>query len=330
MQVLFETPVLTRDQLRIALGAPAPVDGTLLPGPFGSLSAIDLADQAEQIKISPVFLGAEELSKLWTAMQARYRPSMAYQVSVVLIQSETPGRDAPPVLQRGRNDSGPVAQGSLAPVLAATCSATSPLQSAVRLGDDLFLTGSGLARANATIQLELPRYQVARTLLPAMVANTPNTSTQLGAHLPSISEDATGMEGWVIGVYAASLLVADPNLPAIATNTVPLAVAPRVTVSPLAASPGTVSLVVTCTPRLRDEQQAATRLYFGSTEVLPDNITNPGDPTQPTTLAFTITGVPAGRYPVRLRVDGIDSLPVVFSGTPARFDFDPQQTVVVA
>jgi len=35
MQILHETPVLTRQQLRTALAAPAPVDGTLLSGPFG-------------------------------------------------------------------------------------------------------------------------------------------------------------------------------------------------------------------------------------------------------------------------------------------------------
>ena len=69
MQLLHETPVLTRAQLRTVLGAPSPVDGSILPSPFGSLSALDLADQVELIKISPVFLTSEELSKMWTAMQ---------------------------------------------------------------------------------------------------------------------------------------------------------------------------------------------------------------------------------------------------------------------
>src|SRR5262249_22205185 len=50
MQVLHETPVLSRAQLRTVLGAPALVDGTILPSPFGNLSALDLADQVELIK----------------------------------------------------------------------------------------------------------------------------------------------------------------------------------------------------------------------------------------------------------------------------------------
>src|ERR1043166_7068288 len=63
MQLLHETPVLSRAQLRTVLGAPSLVDGSILPQPFGPLSALDLADQIELIKISPVFLSTEDLSK---------------------------------------------------------------------------------------------------------------------------------------------------------------------------------------------------------------------------------------------------------------------------
>ncbi len=328
MQVLHETPVLTRDQLRIALGAPAPVDGSLLPGPFGTLSAIDLADQAEQIKITPVFLGSEDLSKLWTAMQARYRPSMAYSISVVLIQSQAPGRSALPVLKRGADDRGPVAYGSRPPVLTSVQAAASPLQPAVRLGDDLLIAGANLLRANVGVHIEQPQYAIARDLAP--VAGTRPGSASLGVHLPSTVEDATGMSDWVIGVYSVSLRMSDPGLPAWGTNSVPMALAPLIGVSPLSHAPGTIALSVTCTPRLRDPQQSQVRLLFGSTQVLADSIVTPADTTQPTTLAFTIPGVVAGTYPVRLRVDGIDSLPVIFSGTPPRFDFDPLQSVNVA
>jgi len=75
MQLLHEYPGLSRQQLRTALGNPTPpVEGTLLPGPFGTMSAVDLAEQLELIKISPQYLSGEDLSKLWTAMQARYPP----------------------------------------------------------------------------------------------------------------------------------------------------------------------------------------------------------------------------------------------------------------
>ncbi len=106
LQIFHETPVLSRRDIRTALGSPAPVGTGLLPSTFGNLSALDLADQIEQIKITPHYLTTEELSKLWTAMQARYRQSMAYQVSVVLIQSTKLTKTALPVLSRGKDDRG--------------------------------------------------------------------------------------------------------------------------------------------------------------------------------------------------------------------------------
>ena len=61
MQMLHETPVLPRAAIRTALGSAAP------PGP---LAASDLADQIEQIKITPQLMNIEEVWKLWTALQA--------------------------------------------------------------------------------------------------------------------------------------------------------------------------------------------------------------------------------------------------------------------
>src|SRR4029077_8352475 len=42
----------------------------------------------------------EEISRLWTAFQARYRPTAAYQVSVVLIESRATTKTALPVITR--------------------------------------------------------------------------------------------------------------------------------------------------------------------------------------------------------------------------------------
>ena len=100
MQVLHETPVLSRDAIRRSLAAPPPVTGSVLPPALQALVAAELADQVEQIKICPEALSTEELSKLWTALQARFRPSAAYQVSVVLIESRRTTKSALPVRLR--------------------------------------------------------------------------------------------------------------------------------------------------------------------------------------------------------------------------------------
>lgn len=326
MQVLHETPVLTRQQLRTALAAPSPVDGAILPGPFGTLSAVDLADQVELLKITPVYLTSEDLAKLWTAMQARYRPSMAYLVSVVLIQSEARTTSALPVLKRGPDDRGPVAQGVPAPVLAGVRPAASDVLPAVRLGEDLVVSGTNLRSDVSTLQLENARLDIRRELsfTGSVVAG------QLIVHLPSVAEDPSGMAGWAVGVYTVAIRIAEPSRPVWTTNAVPIALAPLITVTPLASGPGTVNLTVTCTPRLRPEQEAQARLLFGDTAIKAESITTPATPTFPTTLTFKIPGVVAGNYLVRLRVDGIDSLPVTISGSPPKLDFDPQQTVTVS
>ena len=54
----------------------------------------------EQIKIAPLSLTTEEISCLWTAFQARYRPTAAYQLSVVLIESRQSVRTPLPVRSR--------------------------------------------------------------------------------------------------------------------------------------------------------------------------------------------------------------------------------------
>jgi len=99
MQLLHETPVLTRDAIRRALGPSFPVNGGL-PPELANLFTSGLADQVEQIKIAPLSLTTEEISRLWTAFQARYRPTAAYQLSVVLIESRKSVRTPLPVRSR--------------------------------------------------------------------------------------------------------------------------------------------------------------------------------------------------------------------------------------
>ena len=47
-------------------------------------------------------MNSEEMSRLWSALQAHYRPTAAFQVSVVLIQPQRPATSPLPVLTRGR------------------------------------------------------------------------------------------------------------------------------------------------------------------------------------------------------------------------------------
>lgn len=102
MQLFHETPVLPRAAIRKSLSAPSQVaeGASGLPVALLNLFTSGLADQVEMIKIWPQTLTTEEISRLWTAFQAKYRPTAAYQCSVLLIQSEAPTAVAPPVRRR--------------------------------------------------------------------------------------------------------------------------------------------------------------------------------------------------------------------------------------
>jgi hypothetical protein len=97
MQLVHEMPVLTPDLVRKTFSVASPVSDKLMPASVPDRNPADLADQVEYCKIAPRYLTTEELSRLWSAMQARYRPSMAYDVSVVLIESVSATKAALPV-----------------------------------------------------------------------------------------------------------------------------------------------------------------------------------------------------------------------------------------
>jgi hypothetical protein len=101
MQLLHETPVLTREAIRTSLAPPTTVSGGGLPPELQALSTSELAEQFELIKITPNTLSTEEISKLWAAFQAKYRPTAAYVVSVVLIESKKTTKTSLPVRERG-------------------------------------------------------------------------------------------------------------------------------------------------------------------------------------------------------------------------------------
>jgi hypothetical protein len=96
MQLLHQTPVLTPEKIRAALENFSPKKSRVQAPPVKvALSASQLADQLQQIKITPQFLSFEDMSKLWSALQARYRPSVCYQVSAVVVGALSDREDRP-------------------------------------------------------------------------------------------------------------------------------------------------------------------------------------------------------------------------------------------
>ena len=302
MSVLHSHPLLGRDELK------------------GVLAGNDLDRQFERVRITALPMGVDELSKLWTIFQTPYRLSTAYEATVVLIDSRRASPAPLPVLKRGSADRGPVATAQLAPLLG---SVELPHgQGAVRLGETVALSGAQLSAADKAL-FRAPHF--AKDLVLA-----PDGIDEDGALSVVIADMLGDPEAprWCPGFFTVAVRRdALDGLPPMSSNTLPLAIAPSIKVTLEGVAAGTASLTVACTPRIREGQNA--RLIFGDRQVAPSSLANPIDEGEPTELKFTIPGVTEGSYVVRLRVDGVDSIPVVRMGTPPIPSFDEDQMVKV-
>jgi hypothetical protein len=92
LRVLHARPLLSRDLVQQVLQASDTPEW---------LKHADLADQIEAVRLAPLALSLEELSKLWMVFfQTKYTLSVAYQASVVLITTAEPVSLAKPVSER--------------------------------------------------------------------------------------------------------------------------------------------------------------------------------------------------------------------------------------
>lgn len=86
LQLLHERPALARPAIREALAAVSSSAGGRVVSPaLAALARSNLAERVERIRITPEFLSAEDMSKLWSSLQARYRPSVTFKVAAVVI-----------------------------------------------------------------------------------------------------------------------------------------------------------------------------------------------------------------------------------------------------
>lgn len=85
MALLNEQGTLTRDAIASTLKAMASSRGGRVVNPMAAtLADPRLTERLEQIKIQPQAMNLDEVSRLWTTLQARYRPSAVYKVMVTM------------------------------------------------------------------------------------------------------------------------------------------------------------------------------------------------------------------------------------------------------
>ena len=297
MQLFHEVPVLSREVIRKTFegGGPA-VDPLLLPPKYKDLAAAALAEQVELLKITPYSMGAEEGSKLWAAIDVNYRPSVAYQVSVVLIESEAAARSPLPVLVRNIG-----AFPDTVPPFPTLFAAIPPSQQpAVRPGENLLVTGHHLGGTSTKAILQHSR--AAAIEIPL----TQVSETQATVPVPANATPGSAAVSVVVSGAVDRV-----------SNTIPVPIAPVIDIAGSSAvRDGAQNLTVKIkTVHDMAPGQVATLILAESTAVTDEHDT----PKELTFFLPKAAAPAAGLHFVRLRLDGVESIFIDRSKTPPEF-----------
>ena len=285
----------------------------------------DLQHQIERLRITPDPLSLDDLTKLWNSFQTEYRLSAGYEVSVVLIDSTRAGRAPLPVLKRGDQDQGAYVLAAPSPVLSGL---RFPNQKpGAELGDVVTILGQNMSADDVIVRFRHPLLNDAIEIEPE-VGSQDEIQVKLPGQAEDDEDDEVGSK-WPAGFYRVSLVIRKPNIPEQTTNEVALPLSPKIKrTSPDTVGAGDIPLTLKCIPQVREDQHVS--LLFRDRSVPPDDIATPDDDaTAPSTLSFTIENVEAREKPyvLRLRIDGVDSIPVDFSGDTPQFADDQKVTV---
>ncbi|MGA9365503.1 MAG: DUF4255 domain-containing protein [Bacteroidota bacterium] len=322
---LHSKPVLTSAMIQNAIASQSFLAGS------------NLADAFEQVKFTPLAVSLEELSKLWSVFfQTPYALSVAYQGTVVLIQSEEAVQHALPVLRRGQTDRGVDTLLGPFPLLESVYfgmpqdgiqQPRPPSLPTAQLGLALIVAGRNLWGESVVMRFSHSKLALTQEL---PVAVTDLSTTELKVLLPSPGSGSS-QEDWAPGLYMVTAVDKQSGSSRErSSNGLPVALSPIISaIEPGTTIPrdaqGTATIIITCQPRVRNQQQAVL-LVAGKEVVGKINQDNPDK------LIFIIERAPAAAAElIRLRVDGIESLPFkrVDLPPPTRFEFDVNQKVTI-
>ena len=257
----------------------------------------------------------DDMSKMWTALQASYRTTVAYDVSLVLIEREVPVRPSLPVLTRG-GLADPVTGRDPGVLLQPDVAETAPTlvvdragdrQPVMRLGREMRLLGHGLDRGDARVRFAEPgtgggagaRAGARRRRRTGWWCGCPRAAPLAATH--PLAGTGADPGAWRIGVYTVLVRLTEPSGRETLTNALPVALAPATT---SAAAPVPGGTAITMTDRAAASGPGrASRSCVGQRMALVPSPVAPADQAQAVFTGARLRGGAAGAP----RVDGVDS-----------------------
>ena len=298
MFVLHEMSVFTRNAIRAALPAPPPI--TLPNG----LTAAGLADQIEQIKLTPEPMSVEEISKIWSALHAQYRPTAVYKASVVLLEAARSVRPTLPV--RSRHIAVLPFQQPVIDAIQSQSTDGAPIVSdePILAGFNLVIAGRHLRGATAT-----------RVLIDGSLELTPaddrTTAARVTVPLPASLQPGLHFAQVVHRIDFGSGTPAEPHR-GVESNGAAFVLAPRISTPAPISAPRNGTLTLGITPPV-GRAQRVTLLAGGRT--IPIAARPAAGPAQTASLDFPIPGdFPVGAHLLRVQIDGAES-PLAVDGS---------------
>lgn len=284
-RALHARPVLTRDAiLKTLQQSDAP--------PW--IAASDLAEQIDRIRLTPLPLSLEELSKIWSVFfQTKYALSVAYAGSVVLIETDDPALPpALPVRERSVTVV-PKASPRIDVVRAAAGDARSILAAEL-----IEVVGRDLEGQVTTMLID-GEAVAAQSVSPRRIAVALPMSLSAGPHSLQV-------------VLAHSVGGRSPARRLMDSNVAAFVLRPSVVASSVrgpVAGDRTAEVDVRVSPPVGPTQRVMLLLNAASVDTtMGFRLPCPARATTSDTMTVPIPGVPAGEYFVRVEVDGAQSL----------------------
>jgi len=318
VRTLHARSVLTRKMIQDTLADPL----------FSFLAGSNLADSVEAIKFTPSPLSLEDLSKLWSVFfQTPYALSLAYQGTVVLIESEAQPQVALPV--RARNVYAlPFRQPTVEQILSQEGENAPVANQPIYARSKLILTGKQLRGDLTRVRIDGEEVEPDE-VDDAQVSVTLPGDLRPGVHSVQIVQYAqigtppAPHPGFESNVVAFDL---NPKITASVSNEQGSGDAPRSADIRVGFDPkvGKSQRVVLMLNEYRPPDDRPARAY--SFAVPPRRPSDPDANTdESSSIQVQASGLQPGTYIVRVQVDGARS-PLRFSSSLARYDW-PRVTI---